>query len=269
MSRIVDEFDRKIVLQADGVTICDGLHIAVHGKSAMNCMPDLFQVDVYNPTEADVGRMQTAGTVSVQIGTLKSLLIDDKPIDIVPHIDRGIKIVSMVYMPGERLWLASVNISFRKKTSYRAILSALLAAGGTSLIGSTEGLPAAPQRGQSYFGKAIDGIDEIVRSAHKRGWTHENRFYLADKGNGSVSYTLTDDDVLSPPGVIGSALIIEVPVGTYIVGRMVSLALKENQGVFRIASHKIDADTDTGEWYSTLTVINEDAISTSDWEGIL
>lgn len=268
---LADEL-RELSIMADNTLLAANSRIHLTGKSTMTCLPDLWQVEIYNLQPEDLAAIRRAEKIAV-IGKRNSVLCEGKPMDIMRTALAGREITTILIVDGDAFWRASVAVSVRSGADAEQTVRLLL-----SKCTSPIPLSAFPSvrmrlhRGQVFYGRVANAIADFAKAFSCRAFTFRNCLHVIKLGEGTAETTLTSDDFLSDPTVMDECATVSTDVIGLMVGRRVTVEDDQIGGVWRLVAQTIDADSFSGSWKCDLTLVNESKLlsqSESRWEGIL
>lgn len=258
---------RSLKIMADGRYVAESCRIAVEGKTSMTCLPDVWQIAIYSCTDQDLAILRRASQVDI-LGQAGSVLVSGAPADIIRTVLDTSVVTTLFFMEGEAFWRSAINLSIRAGATARQTVERLIAPSKTALAAFPE-TTLSFQRGQSWFGRAADAVDDIVKAIHCRAYTIQNALYVVQKGMASVRATLKESAVLDTPSFMKDGVILRTDVTGLLCGEMVYADLPLVHGTFRLAAQTVTADNYSGAWQSMITLMDEEAMPLHEWEGCL
>lgn len=271
MMALADEL-RELALMVDGSIIAASSRIHLAGKSTMTCLPDLWQLEIYNLGPEDLAAIRRAEKIAV-VGMRNSVLCEGKPMDIVRSVLAGREITTILIVDGDAFWRASVSVSVRKGADAEQTVRLLLSQ-------CTNPIPLAAfpsthmrlHRGQSFFGRVAIAISDYAKAFSCRAFTFRDRMHVVRLGEGTAETTLTTNDFLTEPVVMDECVTVRTEMIGMMVGRRVTVVDEQIGGIWRLVAQTIDADSYSGSWKCDLTLVDENKMlsdGSSRWEGIL
>lgn len=233
----------------------------------MSCMPDAWQTDIISPSGEDLARIRMAKTISV-IGRRGSVLCSGSPVDIVSTTIRSQEATTIILIDGERFWRASVALSAASGTSVEQTVRLIVER--CSEPTQLAYLPNAEQalgRGQTFFGRAADALDDFSRGMGWRAYTYMDAVYVVDRGTGLRETTLQEDDLFDIPHPMRHGAMLKTDVIGMMPGQFINIRADNMHSRMRLISQTIDADNEGGPWDCVLSLVNEDAF-VEGWEGV-
>lgn len=262
---------RSLSVFADDREIAVDRRIRLRGKSTMTCLPDPWTVDVYGLSDEDAAFLRRCAIVRV-LGAGDSLLCSGAPADILDLHAQGRDVTQILILEGEALWRSTVSLSLAAGTGVEQTIRALLArCSSPAPLAACPQLTAVLPRGQAFFGRTVDALNELARAADSRGWVWHDAFWLTRIGEGVPRATIREEDILREPETMTGALICATRMVGLQTGQLVRLQTDTHSGVFRLAAQTIDADSHSGAWDCTLTLMDETeaGLGLEAWEGIM
>lgn len=263
---------RLLNVYADGELIAEKQRIRLKGKSTMTCLPDLWQVELYDLSNHDRAVLRNANQITVT-GERGSVICSGVPSDILIQTDYGRECSVILILEGEAFWRSTVSISITAGVSLRQTLLTLLSRCSSPIpLVSCPELKMNFQRGQAFFGRTADAVDILARAADCRGWVWQGGLYLARTGESVAQTTIRESDILRDPESMTGALLVSTRMLGLMTGQMIRMETDTNTGdTYRLAAQTVDADTIDGNWSCMLTLMDERtaSLSTEAWEGVM
>lgn len=257
---------------ADGSRIADGCRIRVKGKSTMTCLPDPWQIDIYNLSAEDYAVIRKAERISA-VGMRDSVLCEGKAVDIMRATVAGREITTLLIVDGDAFWKSSVSLSVIKGTDAEQVVRSILDHCTNPIPLSA--FPTSKMqllRGQTYYGRSATAIASIAEAFGCRAFTYRDCLYVVKLGEGTAETILRDSDMLNEPTVMDGFITVSTDVLGYMVGRRMTVVHDSAGGIWRLVAQTVDADNHTGAWRCDLTLVDEKRLlanSESRWEGTL
>ena len=262
---------RVLRVTVDGREIAADHRVRLRGKSTMTVFPDPWTIGIYGLTDEDLATLRRGAEVRV-LGPGDTLLCAGPPADILQRSDEGRDVTQILLMEGEALWQSTVTLDVHAGATVEQTVRALLSrCSAPSPLAACPSLPATIPRGQTFFGRTVDALDELARAADCRGWVWRDAFWMTRIGEGIPRATIREDDLLRPPESMTGALTCSTRMIGLQTGQLVRLETDTRRGIYRLAAQTIDADTHAGAWDCLLTLMDETeaGLGLEAWEGIM
>ena len=161
---------RTMALYADGRQIAAGARFHLEGRSTMSCTADKFVLTLTGYEDSDLTALQRAKTLTVT-GENDSLLAEAPAAEIRTSVENGVETCTVVLLDGGDFCCGCVSVAIRKDTTLEEALSTLLAHCDSPLPLVTKvNAPIRFSRGQVFFGRTVQAVKELAKSAGYRAY---------------------------------------------------------------------------------------------------
>ena len=258
----MNELTRKPDIRLDGAAFEFSGRVRLSGKDDLSLFPSLFLLTFWNLPEELYLRLNRARTVSVSCGEAE--LASGTLADVCRRGSGEGILTTAAFSRGLNLWESRVSLTVPAGTSVSETVRAILEASGTGI--PLLGFPAedpAVSRPQSFFGRAAECIASAVSCAGGGGEKqHGPRAVLSPAGltvmppgGLPVSYTLTEQEILTAPSFVGGPLrgtpaemiLLTKPLGLH-PGDTVAVRLPGLRCRGEIRERALEMDTGGEEW---------------------
>ena len=256
--RILPEI-RVLTAKAGNTDIFNGLRIRVQGRANMTLQPDLFLVEVYNPTDEDVIYARKIGSMSV-FGHDGGLVCYGEIEDVYTRQDGSNDVTVFSLSDTQTFWESKTVKSIGAGIKVSAVIRSLA-------VGAAMGSYLADDlkivRGMSVSGRNADVISMLAKSVNARAFVSGGVLHVVSKGRAEILAHINEDDVLEEPQYADGVCIVKTVVKGWPVGMMCMYDRK----MFRIIAQEIDADNLKGLWRTNVFLISEDALDADGMGG--
>ena len=160
----------------------------------------------------------------------------------------------MVFAAGLGLWETPVSLSVEAGVSVSGTVRQILSASGTGIpLLSFPGEDPVRSRGQAFYGRAAECIEEALMAAGARGYLTESGLCVVPAEGLPVSMDLSSADLLSDPVFVGNRqMLLRTRITGWPLGKQVSVNWKGVQIRGLVTERSVDADNMEGNWQSEL-----------------
>ena len=247
-------FFRFLTVLANGTEIASGCHLRLTGSDSLSLRPGFFLLQAWDLSPSSAAVLAVARRIEVRSG--HSTLAAGKVVDVHTHTMQGKWITEVGFSPGLDLWEASVSLSlaagFQLSDTVREILKA--SGTGIQLVGFS-GNEFAFSRGQVFFGRASDALEELAAAADAFAWLSPAGLVISGKGDRNVILSLSKENLLSAPTAVNGRMILSTSMVGWPSGAYARYSWHGSTGTGRILSRSIDADNYDGPWKSELMML--------------
>ena len=164
------------------------------------------------------------------------------------------KITEVVFAAGLGLWETPVSFSVEAGVSVSDMVRRILSESGTGIpLLSFPGEDPVRSRGQAFYGRAAECIEEELSAAGARGYLTESGLCVVPAEGLPMSMELSAADLLSDPVFVGNGqLLLRTRITGWPLGKGVSVNWKGVQIRGLVTERSVDADNMEGNWQSEL-----------------
>ena len=246
------DLSRTLTVLADGEELSSFSHARLTGRDAAGLYPMPFTLRLWNLSDDGYYRIEAAKTLSVlhEDSVLASGRITDACRRNVPEGT----LTEIVFSAGIGLWESRVSLSVEAGVSVSETVRRILAASGTGIsLLSFPGKDPVRSRGQAFFGRAAECVEEALSAAGARGYLVPAGLCVIPSSGLPVSLELTEEDLPDPPVRVGSKyLLLRTKVTGWPLGKQASVTWKGQTAEGLVTERSVDADNQEGKWQSEL-----------------
>ena len=246
------ELNRSLSVFADGQPVNGFRHAYLTGRDALGLYPMPFTLRLWNLADSDYHALCAAKNLSVHHDD--SILAYGKISDVYLQIVPEGKITEVVFAAGLGLWEMPVSLSVEAGVSVSGTVCQILSASGTGIpLLSFPGEDPVRSRGQAFYGRAAECIEEALTAAGARGYLTESGLCVVPAEGLPVSMDLSSADLLSDPVFVGNRqMLLRTRITGWPLGKQVSVNWKGVQIRGLVTERSVDADNMEGNWQSEL-----------------
>ena len=249
-----EELNRSLSVFADSREVTGFTHARLTGRDALGLYPMPFTLQIWNLEEEDYAALIAEKTLSVRCGD-SVLASGEISVACRRAVPEG-TLAEIVFAAGLRLWEALVSLSVEAGVSVSETVRRNLAASGTGIrLLSFPGNDPVRTRGQAFFGRAAECVEEALSAAGARGYLTEAGLCIVPAEGLPASMALSGDDLLDDPVEVGDGrLLLRTRVTGWPLGKMISVKGKNGSAEGLVLERSVDADNTAGNWQSGLLV---------------
>ena len=249
-----EELSRALSVYADGKALTGFRHAYLSGRDALGLYPMPFILRLWNLADSDYHMLRAARRISVmhEQSVLAAGRVSDVYLRLVPE---G-KITEVVFATGLGLWETPVSLSMEAGVPVSETLRRILSAGGTGIpLLSFPGEDPVRSRGQAFYGRAAECIEEALSAAGARAYLTESGLCVVPAEGLPVSMELSPADLLSDPVFVGSGqLLLRTRITGWPLGKGIRVKWKDGSQEGLVLERSVDADNLDGKWESEILV---------------
>ena len=251
---MINQMDRTLTILADGEPVTGYARARLFGTERLGLYPGLFMLHLWNVAEEDYLLLSRSREVIVmhEDVVLASGLVSDA------FRSRGKSGTEahVAIAPGLTLWETSISLDVEAGVTVMETVRRLLEASGTGItLLSFPGEDPVTTRGQAFYGRAAECIEEALGKAGARCCLVPSGLCVVPKEGLPVSMVLTEEDLTDMPSFnCGGDMVLRTgPVG-WTLGKGVEVWYggTVNQGL--ISERLLSLDTGDGPWRIELVV---------------
>ena len=246
------ELNRSLSVFADDLPVTGFRHAYLSGRDALGLYPMPFTLRLWNLADSDYHALCAAKNLSVHHDD--SILAYGKISDVYLQIVPEGKITEVVFAAGLGLWETPVSLSVEAGVSVSGTVRQILSASGTGIpLLSFPGEDPVRSRGQAFYGRAAECIEEALSAAGARAYLTESGLCVVPAEGLPVSMDLSSADLLSDPVFVGNRqMLLRTRITGWPLGKQVSVNWKGVQIRGLVTERSVDADNMEGNWQSEL-----------------
>ena len=247
----MDNFVRKFSIFADGepVTCCG--HVYLNGREAVGLYPMPYTLRLWNLPEDQYLLLSRAKYLSVEHEG--SVLAAGDAADVFRYLTKEGTVTVVCFSLGLKLWKAPVSLSLEAGKTVSETVRAILDASGTgiSLLTFT-GPDPTYLRGQAIFGRTAENLSLSLSAARARGYLVPAGLCILPE-NPPVSMVISEEDMLAAPEFpSGDLAVLRLKAIGWPIGKKIEVRWQERTFTGIVAERLVDADNQSGPWYSEL-----------------
>ncbi len=246
------DLNRSLSVFADGLPVTGFRHAYLSGRDALGLYPMPFILRLWNLADSDYHALRSAKNLSVRHDD--SILAYGKISDVYLQIVPEGKITEVVFAAGLGLWETPVSLSVEAGVLVSDTVRSILDVSGTGIpLLSFPGEDPVRSRGQAFYGRAAECIEEALMAAGARGYLTESGLCVVPAEGLPVSMDLSSADLLSDPVFVGNRqMLLRTRITGWPLGKQVSVNWKGVQIRGLVTERSVDADNMEGNWQSEL-----------------
>ena len=246
--------DRRLTILADGESVTGYARAKLLGAERLGLYPSLFMLHLWNVAEEDYLLLSRSKEVTVLHDDV--VLVSGSVSDAFRSRGKSGTEAHVAVAPGLKLWEAAVSLDVEAEVTVSETVRRLLEASGTGIqLLSFPGEDSVASRGQAFFGRAAECIEEALGKAGARCCLVSSGLCVVPKEGLPVSMVLTEEDLTDVPSFnCGGDMVLRTgPVGwTLGKGIEVRYGGTVNRGL--ISERMLNLDTGDGPWRVELVV---------------
>ena len=252
----MENFDRTLDILVNGRLVRNYARARLFGKERLGLYPSLFMLSLWNIPEDEYLLLSRAHEITIKHGEV--ILASGAVADVFRYSERKGTEVQVAFSPGLMLWGSSVSLDVAAGTRVSEIVSQLLDRSGAGVeLLSFPGEDPIVTRGQAFFGRASECIEEILSKAEARCCLVPSGLCVIPKKGLPVSMVLTEEDLTEPPFfTCGPELVLRTGPAGWTLGKHIEYRYGWAKGRGLIEERMLNLDTDDSTWMVELLVTN-------------
>ena len=248
------ELSRALSVFADGKALVGFRHACLTGRVALGLYPMPFTLRLWNLADSDYHALCAAKNLSVHHDD--SILAYGKISDVYLQIVPEGKITEVVFAAGLGLWETPVSLSVEAGVSVSGTVRQILSASGTGIpLLSFPGEDPVRSRGQAFYGRAAECIEEALMAAGARGYLTESGLCVVPAEGLPVSMDLSSADLLSDPVFVGNRqMLLRTRITGWPLGKGIRVKWKDGSQEGLVLERSVEADNLEGKWESEMLI---------------
>ena len=249
-----NQMDRRLTILADDEPVTGYARARLLGAERLGLYPPLFMLHLWNVAEEDYLALSRSKEVTVMHEDV--VLVSGIVSDAFRYRGKSGMEAHVAIAPGLKLWEAAVSLDVEAGVTVSETIRRLLEASGTGItLLSFPGEDPVITRGQAFYGRAAECIEEALGKARARCCLVPSGLCVVPKEGLPVSMVLTEEDLTDVPSFnCGGDMVLRTgPVG-WTLGKGVEVRYggPVNRGL--ISERLISLDTGDGPWRVELVV---------------
>ena len=241
---------RAMIVKADDQAIPNLCHLRLAGSEKIGLFPMPYILYAWNVTEDQYLLLSRAKFLSVEHED--SVLAAGDIADVYRYAVEEGMVTVVCFSLGLKLWEAQVCLSLAAGKTVSETVQAILedSATGIQLLTFTGSDPVAA-RGQSYFGRAAEGVSIALSAAFARGYLVPAGLCVLPQEDQPISMTIREEDMLMAPEFpFGDLAVFRLKVAGWPIGKKVRVQWGEKTLVGIISERMTEADNQNGAWFT-------------------
>jgi len=240
--------DRTFTILADGESVTGYGRARLFGTERLGLYPSLFMLHLWNVAEEDYLALSRSKEVTVLHDDV--VLVSGTVSDTFRSRGKSGAEAHVAIAPGLKLWEAAVSLDVESSVTISETVRRLLEASGTGIqLLSFPGEDPVTTRGQAFYGRAAECIEEALGKAGARCCLVPSGLCVVPKEGLPVSMVLTEEDLTDVPSFnCGGDMVLRTgPVG-WTLGKGVEVRYGGTVNRGLISERMINLDTGDGFW---------------------
>jgi hypothetical protein len=249
-----NQMDRRLTILADGEPVTGYARARLIGAERMGLYPSLFMLHLWNVAEEDYLALSRCREVTVLHEDV--VLVSGTVSDAFRSRGKSGTEVHVAIAPGLKLWEAPVSVSVEAGVAVSETVRQLLEASGTGIhLLSFPGEDQVTTRGQAFYGRAAECIEETLGKAGARCCLVPSGLCVVPKGGLPVSMVLTEEDLADVPSFnCGGDMVLRTGPAGWTLGKGVEVRYGGTVNRGLISERLLSLDTGDGPWRVELIV---------------
>jgi hypothetical protein len=261
-----NQMDRTLTILADDEHVTGYARARLIGTERLGLYPPLFMLHLWNVAEQDYLVLSRSREVTVMHDDV--VLVSGSVSDAYRHLIRpsgtfpsrgrlnGGTETFVAIAPGLKLWEAAVSLDVESGVTVSETVRRLLEASGTGIqLLSFPGEDPVTTRGQAFYGRAAECIEEALGKAGARCCLVPSGLCVVPKEGLPVSMVLTEEDLTDVPSFnCGGDMVLRTGPAGWTLGKGVEVRYGGTVNRGLISERLINLDTGDGPWRVELVV---------------
>ena len=254
-----NQMDRTLTILADGEPVSGYARVRLLGTERLGLYPPLFMLHLWNVAEEDYLLLSRSREATVMHEDV--VLVSGSVSDVFRSRGKSGTEAHVAIAPGLKLWEAAVSLDVEAGVTVSETVRRLLEASGTGItLLSFPGEDPVVSRGQAFYGRAAECIEEALGKAGDRCCLVPSGLCMIPKEGLPVSIVLTEEDVTDVPSFnCGGDMVLRTGPAGWTLGKGVEVRYGGTTNRGMITERMINLDTGDGPWRVELVVeLNQD-----------
>ena len=249
-----EELLRTLIVRADSQVVQGLNHLHLVGSEKVGLFPMPYILYAWNLSDDQYLLLSRSRFLTVEHED--SVLAAGDVADVYRYTTEEGLVTVVCFSLGLKLWEARTCLSLEAGKTVSETVRAILEDSGTNiqLLTFTGSDPVAA-RGQSYFGRAAEGISIALSVAFARGYLVPAGLCVLPQEDQPISITIREDDMLAEPEFpSGDLAVFRLKVAGWPIGKKIRAQWMGKTLVGIITERMTDADCQSGPWYTEILV---------------
>ena len=250
---------RTLMILADGEPVTGYARARLIGTERLGLYPSLFMLHLWNVAEEDYLALSRSREVTVLHEDV--VLVSGTVSDAYRSRGKSGTEAHVAIAPGLKLWEAAVSLDVEAGVTVSETVRQLLEASRTEIqLLSFPGEDPVTTRGQAFYGRAAECIEEALGKAGARCCQVPSGLCVVPKEGLPVSMVLTEEDLTDVPSFnCGGDMVLRTGPAGWTLGKGVEVRYGGTVNRGMISERMLDLDTGDGPWRIELVVeLNQD-----------
>ena len=248
------QIERMLTILADGEPVSGYARARLIGTERLGLYPSLFMLHLWNMAEEDYLALSRSREVTVMHED--AVLVSGTVSDAFRSRGKSGTEAHIAIAPGLKLWEGLVSLDVEADVTVSETVRRLLEASGTGIqLLSFPGEDPATTRGQAFFGRSAECIEEALGKAGARCCLVSSGLCVIPREGLPVSMILTEEDLTDVPSFnCGGDMVLRTGPAGWTLGKGVEVRFggMVNRGL--ISERMLSLDTGDGPWRVELVV---------------
>ena len=251
---MINRMDRTLTIMADGEPVTGYARARLLGTEKLGLYPSLFMLHLWNVAEEDYLALSRSREVTVLHEDV--VLVSGTVSDAFRSKGKSGTEAHVAIAPGLKLWEAPVSLDVEAGVTVSETIRQLLEASGTEIqLLSFPGEDPVVSRGQAFFGRAAECIEEALGKAGARCCQIPSGLCVVPKEGLPVSMVLTEEDLTDVPSFnCGGDMVVRTGPARWTLGKGVEVRYGGTVSRGLISERMINLDTGDGAWRAELVI---------------
>ncbi len=252
------QIERILTILADGEPVTGYARARLLGTERLGLYPSLFMLHLWNVAEEDYLALSRSREVMIMHEDV--VLVSGTVSDAFRSRGKSCMEAHIAIAPGFKLWEVLVSLDVEADVTVSETVRRLLEASGTGIqLLSFPGEDPATTRGQAFFGRSAECIEEALGKAGARCCLVPSGLCVIPKEGPPVSMVLTEEDLTDVPSFnCGGDVVLRTGPAGWTLGKGVEVRYGGTVSRGLISERMINLDTGDGPWRVELIVQSEE-----------
>ena len=249
------QVDRHLSVLADNEPFAPDSRFRLAGTVRIGLFPSLFLLECWNLSDPEVYRLRNTKELSVM--REDSCLAFGRVSDVFCRTVPEGTVTTAAFSLGLDLWESRISVSVPAGTSASETVRRLLEASGTGIrLLSFPGKDPVFSRGQAFFGRAAECIEEALSAANAGGYLVPAGLCVIPAEPLPATLHLSERDLTDRPAFAdsGRKMILSTSVTGFQPGEEMTLETDGKAFSGLILERMTEADTAVGPWAAQLLI---------------
>ena len=249
-----NHMNRTLTILTDGVPVTGDARAKLIGTERLGLYPSLFILDLWNLSEDDYLLLSRCKVVTVM--HRKSILVSGVLSDAFRQRTKKGTEAHIAISPGLNLWEVPLSLTVEAGVTVSETVLRLLQASGTGIqLLSFPGEDPVLSRGQAFFGRAAECIEEAISKIGARCCLVPSGLCVIPKNGLPIIMVLTEEDLTDVPSFnCGGEMVLRTRPAGWTLGKGIKVIYGGTVTKGLITERMLNLDTGEGPWRVELVV---------------